>query len=55
MPVKPVYRARRLYGYQWGGHGKLYTISKYGKTGAKKKAVIQAKAIFASGYKGDSR
>lgn len=34
-------------GYQWGQHGKVYR----GK-GAKKKALKQARAIFASGYRG---
>jgi len=34
-------------GYQWGKHGKTY----YGK-GAKQKALKQARAIYASGYKG---
>jgi len=42
MPIKKVKG-----GYKWGKSGKLYT----GKN-AKKKAQRQARAIYASGYKG---
>lgn len=36
MPVKPVRRKGkdgviRLIGYQWGNHGKIYQIQRYGK------------------------
>lgn len=34
-------------GYQWGGHGKVYT----GKD-AKAKAAAQGRAAYANGYKG---
>jgi len=34
-------------GYQWGGHGKVYT-----GPGAKAKAAAQGRAAYANGYKG---
>jgi hypothetical protein len=45
MPIK-----KKESSYQWGGHGKVY----HGK-GAKKKAIKQMKAAYASGYKSKSR
>ena len=42
MPIQKV-----AGGYRWGDHGKIYR----GK-GAKEMALRQAKAAFASGYKG---
>lgn len=41
MPIRKIHG-----GYKWGSSGKLYR----GK-GAKLKAIKQAKAIYASGYK----
>jgi hypothetical protein len=54
MPVRPVKKQQKVVGYKWGGSGKLYTVSKYGKAGAKAKSELQARAIYASGYKGKS-
>lgn len=54
MPTKPIYRNGKLIGYRWGESGKLYPISKFGKKKAKAKADKQARAIYASGYKGYS-
>lgn len=36
-------------GYQWGGHGKVYT-----GPGAKEKAAAQGAAAHANGYQGDA-
>jgi hypothetical protein len=47
MPVHKVRRKGRAVGYRWGKAGKLYK----GK-GAKQKALKQARAIYASGYRG---
>ena len=52
MPVHPVSRKGRVVGYRWGGSGKLYSISKYGSSRAKRLAAKQGRAIYASGYKG---
>ena len=52
MPVHPIYKNKILVGFKWGNHGKLYTVRKYGKAGARKKSLIQQKAIFSSGFKG---
>ena len=46
-PVHPVMTGGKVVGYQWGSHGKVY------KT--KEKAQEQARAIYAAGYRGDSR
>jgi len=51
MPIKEVTKQGKLIGYKWGRSGKLYLISRYGKRGAKKKALQQMKAIYAGGYK----
>ena len=51
MPIRPIKSNGRVVGYRWGKSGKLYTISKHGKKGARDKAVKQAQAIHASGYK----
>jgi hypothetical protein len=51
MPVRPVYRNRKVTGYRYGLSGTLYLVSKYGMRGARAKAQAQARAIFASGYK----
>lgn len=37
-------------GYQWGGHGKVYT-----GPDAKAKATAQGRAAYANGYTGKSR
>lgn len=37
-------------GYRWGGRGKVYK-----GPGAKAKAAKQARAAYASGYKGDEK
>jgi hypothetical protein len=47
MPTKAVKKNGKTVGYRWGTSGKLYK----GK-GAKEKANKQARAIYASGYKG---
>jgi ATP-dependent DNA ligase len=52
MPTHPVYRKGNLIGYRWGHSGKLYKIAKYGKQKARQMSDLQARAIFASGYKG---
>lgn len=49
MPVHPVKKSGKTVGYQWGGHGKVYT----GK-GAKEKATKQGQAAYANGYKGSA-
>lgn len=54
MPVHKGINTRGPY-YQWGKHGKKYYYKKgYTKSrlAARKKAERQAKAIFASGYRG---
>jgi hypothetical protein len=55
MPIKTIHKSGKIYGFRWGNHGKVYKVSSYGKVGAKKKAVLQSRAIFASGYQGDRR
>ncbi len=50
MPIHPKYKGDRIVGYQWGNHGKVYLISKYGPQGALNKAHIQSRAAHASGY-----
>jgi len=50
MPVHKVYTIKNgetKVGYQWGSHGRVY----YG-AGAKDKAEAQARAAYASGYRG---
>ncbi len=49
MPVHPVKRKGKTC-YQWGRSGKIYC----GKN-AKSKAAKQARAIYASGYKGKKK
>ena len=44
MPVHPVKKDGKTTGYQWGKSGKVYPT--------KKAAERQARAIYASGYKG---
>jgi len=51
MPIKQVIKNKELYGFKWGISGKIYSINKFGKKGAYNKAVKQAQAIFASGWK----
>lgn len=49
MPVKKVYTTRNskpVVGYRWGESGKIYT-----GPGAKTKALAQARAIYAQGYR----
>jgi hypothetical protein len=47
MPVHKVHMPNGKTGYQWGGHGKVYT-----GTNAKQKAAAQGRAAYANGYKG---
>lgn len=50
--MSPLYKIKRhglLYGYRWGHTGHTYPINKYGKTGAKAKALRQGRAIHARG------
>jgi len=51
MPMHKVKKKGKIIGYRWGSRGKLYTIAKFGKNKAYKKAVEQAKAVYAGGYK----
>ena len=49
MPVHKVTTTkdgRRVEGYRWGDHGKIYT-----GPGAKEKAAAQGRAAYAAGYK----
>jgi len=49
MPIKKVRTTRKgksTVGYRWGDSGKIYT-----GPGAKAKALKQARAAYASGYK----
>lgn len=52
MPIHPVYRKGRVYGYQWGEKGKIYPLAQYGLVRAMKKAQEQGRAAYAAGYKG---
>lgn len=52
MPIKLLNKNGKPYAYQWGGHGTIYPISKYGKKGAYDKAATQAGAAHAHGYTG---
>jgi len=52
MPIKEVKTNGKVIGYKWGNSGKVYTFAKYGKKKAYNKALKQAQAIYASGYKG---
>jgi hypothetical protein len=45
MPTHPVYRNRKLIGYRWGHHGKLYS-----GLDARERANKQGVAIHASGW-----
>lgn len=47
MPIQKVKGPGGKVGYRWGTHGKVY----YGPSG-RAKALLQAQAIYASGYKG---
>ena len=51
MPTKAIRRNGEVVGYRWGNRGKLYTIKEYGSK-AKDMVERQAKAVYASGYKG---
>lgn len=42
----PVMRVKN--GYRWGKHGKIYKVSKYGKSGAYRMALKQGRAIWAN-------
>lgn len=49
MPIRKVRTTKNgkaVAGYKWGQHGKTYT-----GVGAKEKAVAQARAAYANGYK----
>jgi hypothetical protein len=46
MPVHKVHLPNGGTGYQWGGHGKVYTGA-----GAEKRAAQQGQAAHAAGYK----
>lgn len=48
MPARPVKRKGRVVGYRWGSKGKLYPVSRHGKTGALNLAKRQGRAIHAS-------
>lgn len=53
MPVHKVQTTRNgktTTGYQWGGHGKIYT-----GPGAEAKAAAQGRAAYANGYKGTGK
>ena len=50
MPIKLLTKNGKPYAYQWGGHGAIYPISKYGKIGARARAEAQAGAAHAHGY-----
>lgn len=52
MPIRQLIKSGKPYAYIWGWHGHKYLISKYGPKGARARAEAQAKAIYASGYKG---
>lgn len=50
MPTRAVHaQSGKIIGYRWG-HAKFYSRAKYGLLGAKAKADMQGRAIFASGY-----
>lgn len=51
MPIRLLHKKGKPYAYQWGKHGTEYLISKFGIRGAQAKAALQAKAIYASGYR----
>ena len=53
VPVHPVRRGGVVVGFKWGRSGKLYLVKKYGFRKARSLALRQARAIYASGYKGD--
>ena len=53
MPIKEIRKRNkdgkiRVVGYQYGDHGKLYTVARYGKKGARAKAARQGRAIQVS-------
>ena len=53
MPIKEIRKINKdgkvkIVGYQYGDHGKLYTVARYGKKGARAKAAKQGRAIQAS-------
>ena len=50
MPVHPVIRKGKKFGFQWGHH-KIYPIWKYGILGAKKRARKQGVAAYMSGWR----
>lgn len=52
MPVYQIKKQGKLYGFQWGHHGKIYEIARYGVKKAKELSEQQARAIYASGYRG---
>jgi hypothetical protein len=51
MPVHEVRKNGRLIGFQWGSSGKIYTVARWGKAGAAKKAYAQESAAKHNGYK----
>lgn len=51
MPIQLIQKKGKPYAYRWGKSGTEYLISKFGIRGAQAKAALQAKAIYASGYK----
>lgn len=55
MPIRLLHKKGKPYAYQWGKHGTEYLISKFGIRGAQAKAALQAKAIYASGYRGKKK
>ena len=50
MPIRLLHKNGKPYAYQWGWHGTIYQISKYGMRGAKVHAEAQARAAHAHGY-----
>lgn len=55
MPIHPVMRNNRIYGYQWGNTGKVYPIAIYTLEGAMKKAQVQGRAAYAGGYESEAK
>lgn len=50
MPIRLLTKNGKPYAYQWGGHGAIYQISKYGKKRAYALAQLQSRAAHAHGY-----
>jgi len=51
MPIRKLIKNGKPYAYMWGWHGHTYLISKFGVKGAREKALKQAQAAHASGWK----